>query len=172
MSDYHMRQSGAHAEEERSLTMARTASKAKIPHRRLQGRGAQNHQGANQEEVWRRLHHASGRRGFRPRRRGDSPPARSRSMPRSVSVAFPRGRIVEIYGPESSGKTTLSLQIVAEAQALGGVAAFIDAEHASTPSMPRRSASTSTNCSSPNLTRASRRSKSAICSSVPTPSPA
>ncbi len=52
--------------------MARTASKAKIPHRRLQGRGAQNHQGANQEEVWRRLHHASGRRGFRPRRRGDS----------------------------------------------------------------------------------------------------
>lgn len=45
----------------------------------------------------------------------------------------PRGRIVEIYGPESSGKTTLSLQIVAEAQALGGVAAFIDAEHALDP---------------------------------------
>jgi len=45
----------------------------------------------------------------------------------------PRGRIVEIYGPESSGKTTLALQIVAEAQALGGVAAFIDAEHALDP---------------------------------------
>lgn len=45
----------------------------------------------------------------------------------------PRGRIIEIYGPESSGKTTLSLQIVAEAQALGGVAAFIDAEHALDP---------------------------------------
>ena len=45
----------------------------------------------------------------------------------------PRGRLVEIYGPESSGKTTLSLQIVAEAQALGGVAAFIDAEHALDP---------------------------------------
>ena len=45
----------------------------------------------------------------------------------------PRGHIVEIYGPESSGKTTLSLQIVAEAQALGGVAAFIDAEHALDP---------------------------------------
>ena len=43
---------------------------------------------------------------------------------------IPRGRIIEIYGPESSGKTTLSLHIVAEAQKAGGVAAFIDAEHA------------------------------------------
>ena len=43
---------------------------------------------------------------------------------------LPRGRIVEIYGPESSGKTTLSLHIVAEIQRRGGVAAFIDAEHA------------------------------------------
>ncbi|HEY3318694.1 MAG TPA: recombinase RecA [Coriobacteriia bacterium] len=45
----------------------------------------------------------------------------------------PRGRIVEIYGPESSGKTTLALQIVAEAQSAGGIAAFIDAEHAMDP---------------------------------------
>jgi len=43
---------------------------------------------------------------------------------------IPRGRVIEIYGPESSGKTTLSLHIVAEAQKTGGVAAFIDAEHA------------------------------------------
>ena len=43
---------------------------------------------------------------------------------------FPRGRIIEIYGPESSGKTTLALHAIAEAQKLGGVAAFIDAEHA------------------------------------------
>ncbi|MBI5267043.1 MAG: DNA recombination/repair protein RecA, partial [candidate division Zixibacteria bacterium] len=43
---------------------------------------------------------------------------------------IPRGRIVEIFGPESSGKTTLTLHIIAEAQRLGGVAAFIDAEHA------------------------------------------
>jgi recombination protein RecA len=43
---------------------------------------------------------------------------------------FPRGRVVEIYGPESSGKTTLALHAVAEVQATGGVAAFIDAEHA------------------------------------------
>ncbi len=42
----------------------------------------------------------------------------------------PRGRIIEIYGPESSGKTTLALQIIAEAQKQGGIAAFIDAEHA------------------------------------------
>ncbi|HRK56774.1 MAG TPA: ATPase domain-containing protein, partial [Burkholderiaceae bacterium] len=43
---------------------------------------------------------------------------------------LPRGRVVEIYGPESSGKTTLTLQVIAEMQKLGGTAAFIDAEHA------------------------------------------
>lgn len=43
---------------------------------------------------------------------------------------FPRGRVVEIYGPESSGKTTLALQVIAEVQKMGGAAAFIDAEHA------------------------------------------
>ncbi|TSA02668.1 MAG: recombinase RecA [Methylococcus sp.] len=47
---------------------------------------------------------------------------------------LPRGRIVEIYGPESSGKTTLTLEVIAQAQKLGGVAAFIDAEHALDPS--------------------------------------
>ncbi len=46
----------------------------------------------------------------------------------------PRGRVIEIYGPESSGKTTVSLHIIAEAQKLGGTAAFIDAEHALDPS--------------------------------------
>ncbi len=46
---------------------------------------------------------------------------------------FPRGRIIEIYGPESSGKTTVALHAIAEAQKLGGVAAFIDAEHALDP---------------------------------------
>lgn len=47
---------------------------------------------------------------------------------------LPRGRVVEIYGPESSGKTTLTLQVVAEAQKMGGTAAFVDAEHALDPS--------------------------------------
>ena len=46
---------------------------------------------------------------------------------------LPRGRVVEIYGPESSGKTTLTLQVIAEAQKTGGAAAFIDAEHALDP---------------------------------------
>jgi len=46
---------------------------------------------------------------------------------------LPRGRVVEIYGPESSGKTTLALQVIAEAQKVGGTAAFVDAEHALDP---------------------------------------
>src|SRR5499425_773736 len=51
---------------------------------------------------------------------------------------LPRGRVVEIYGPESSGKTTLALHVVAEAQRLGGIAAFIDAEHALDPAYAKR----------------------------------
>ena len=51
---------------------------------------------------------------------------------------FPRGRIIEIYGPESSGKTTLALSAVAQAQKLGGVAAFVDAEHALDTSYARK----------------------------------
>src|SRR6202140_2021702 len=45
----------------------------------------------------------------------------------------PRGRVIEIFGPESSGKTTITLQIIAEAQKNGGLAAFVDAEHALDP---------------------------------------
>ncbi len=51
---------------------------------------------------------------------------------------FPRGRVIEIYGPESGGKTTLTLQVIAEAQKLGGQAAFIDAEHALDPVYARK----------------------------------
>ncbi len=51
---------------------------------------------------------------------------------------LPRGRVVEIYGPEASGKTTVALHTIAEAQKLGGVAAFIDAEHALDPSWAKR----------------------------------
>lgn len=46
---------------------------------------------------------------------------------------IPRGRIIEVFGPESSGKTTLALHLIAEAQKMGGEAAFIDAEHALDP---------------------------------------
>jgi recombination protein RecA len=56
------------------------------------------------------------------------------SLDAAIGVGgFPRGRIVEVYGPESSGKTTLALQVVASAQRTGGVAAYIDAEHAMDP---------------------------------------
>lgn len=51
---------------------------------------------------------------------------------------FPKGRIVEIYGPESSGKTTLALHVIAEAHKKGGIAAFVDAEHALDPSYAQR----------------------------------
>jgi recombination protein RecA len=51
---------------------------------------------------------------------------------------LPRGRVIEIYGPESSGKTTLALQVVAEAQRKGGAAAFVDAEHALDPTYARK----------------------------------
>ena len=51
---------------------------------------------------------------------------------------FPRGRVIEVYGPESGGKTTLTLHVIAEAQKLGGQAAFIDAEHALDPAYARK----------------------------------
>ena len=51
---------------------------------------------------------------------------------------LPRGRIIEIYGPESSGKTTLALHAIAEAQKRGGTCAFIDAEHALDPTYARK----------------------------------
>jgi recombination protein RecA len=51
---------------------------------------------------------------------------------------LPRGRVIEVFGPESSGKTTLTLQVIAQAQKLGGVAGFIDAEHALDPAYARK----------------------------------
>jgi len=61
-------------------------------------------------------------------------PSGSISLDSALGVGgFPRGRVVEIFGPESSGKTTLTLHLIAEAQKAGGVAAFIDAEHALDP---------------------------------------
>src|SRR5471032_2391372 len=59
----------------------------------------------------------------------DSIPTGSISIDYALGVGgVPRGRVIEIFGPESSGKTTLSLQVIAEAQKLGGLAAFVDAE--------------------------------------------
>lgn len=69
----------------------------------------------------------------------ESIPTGSLALDAALGIGgVPRGRIVEIYGPESSGKTTLSLEILAEAQAMGGVVAFIDAEHALDPGYAAR----------------------------------
>ncbi len=66
-------------------------------------------------------------------------PSGSISLDLALGVGgFPRGRVVEIFGPESSGKTTLTLHVIAEAQKSGGVAAFIDAEHALDPGYARK----------------------------------
>ncbi|GGJ25428.1 recombinase RecA [Deinococcus roseus] len=66
-------------------------------------------------------------------------PSGSLSLDVALGVGgIPRGRVTEIYGPESGGKTTLALSIVAQAQKLGGVAAFIDAEHALDPQYARQ----------------------------------
>ena len=69
----------------------------------------------------------------------DSIPTGALSLDLALGVGgVPRGRVIEIFGPESSGKTTLVYHIIAEAQARGGVCAFIDAEHALDPAYARR----------------------------------
>ena len=66
-------------------------------------------------------------------------PTGSISLDAALGVGgFPRGRVVEIYGPESSGKTTIALQVIAEAQKTGGMAAFVDAEHALDPGYAKK----------------------------------
>jgi recombination protein RecA len=74
------------------------------------------------------------RLGERPHEEVGSISTNCLSLDAAIGVGgLPRGRIVEVYGPESSGKTTLALQVVASAQKAGGVAAYIDAEHAMDP---------------------------------------
>ena len=65
-------------------------------------------------------------------------PTGSLSLDLALGGGLPKGRVIEIYGPESSGKTTLTLHAIAEVQKSGGVAAFIDAEHALDPSYAKR----------------------------------
>ncbi len=77
--------------------------------------------------------------GEKPKVNVDSIPTGSIGLDAALGVGgMPRGRIIEIYGPESSGKTTLSLHVIAEAQKKGGVCAFIDAEHAMDPEYSKR----------------------------------
>lgn len=77
--------------------------------------------------------------GDKPRVDVNAIPTGSIGLDAALGVGgIPRGRIIEIFGPESSGKTTLSLHIVAEAQKMGGICAFIDAEHAMDPEYAQR----------------------------------
>ncbi len=77
--------------------------------------------------------------GDKPRVDVDTIPTGSLGLDYALGVGgVPRGRIIEIFGPESSGKTTLSLHIIAEAQKKGGICAFIDAEHALDPEYSKR----------------------------------
>lgn len=77
--------------------------------------------------------------GSRPKVGVDAIPTGSIGLDWALGIGgVPRGRIIEIFGPESSGKTTLSLHIIAEAQKKGGICAFIDAEHALDPEYARR----------------------------------
>lgn len=77
--------------------------------------------------------------GDKPRVNVNAIPTGSIGLDWALGIGgFPRGRIIEIFGPESSGKTTLALHAVAEAQRLGGVCAFIDAEHAMDPEYSKR----------------------------------
>jgi len=67
------------------------------------------------------------------------PAAGSISFDAALGVGgFPRGRVIEVFGPESSGKTTITLQVIAEAQKTGGMAAFVDAEHALDPGYAKK----------------------------------
>src|SRR6202140_2778396 len=69
----------------------------------------------------------------------DTVPTGSLGLDIALGVGgLPRGRVIEIYGPESSGKTTLTLHVIAEAQKKGGVCAFVDAEHALDPVYARK----------------------------------
>ena len=73
------------------------------------------------------------RLGDASRMRVETIPTGALTLDLALGGGYPKGRVVEIYGPESSGKTTLTLHAIAEVQKSGGVAAFVDAEHALDP---------------------------------------
>jgi recombination protein RecA len=81
------------------------------------------------------------------------------SLDLALGGGYPKGRVVEVYGPESSGKTTLTLHAIAEIQKQGGTAAFIDAEHALDPAYARRLGVDTDNLLVHNLTTANKHLK-------------
>lgn len=77
--------------------------------------------------------------GARPTKKIDASPSGSIGLDDALGIGgYPKGRVIEIYGPESSGKTTLALHAIAEMQKSGGIAAFIDAEHALDPEYAKK----------------------------------
>jgi len=105
---------------------------------------AKKEMGANIEDTIRAIQAKFGegaimKLGDKPKVGIDAIPTGSIGLDYALGVGgLPRGRIVEIFGPESSGKTTLTLHVIAEAQKLGGICAFVDAEHALDPDYARR----------------------------------
>ena len=98
--------------------------------------------------------------GDRPRVDVDAIPTGSLGLDAALGIGgLPRGRVVEIFGPESSGKTTLALHVIAEAQKKGGICAFIDAEHAMDPEYSKNLESTLMSSYFRNLTPANKRLK-------------
>ena len=93
------------------------------------GLGRRNHRKA----VRQGLDHEAGRRSHRAK--VECTPTGALSLDLALGGGIPKGRVIEIYGPESSGKTTLTLHAIAEVQKAGGTAAFIDAEHALDPGL-------------------------------------
>ena len=95
--------------------------------------------GSNIEETLRSIQSRFGEGAImtlnkQPKTNVDAVPSGSLGLDIALGVGgFPRGRIIEVYGPESSGKTTLALHVIAQAQKKGGLCAFIDAEHALDP---------------------------------------
>ena len=101
------------------------------------------------------------RLGDRPDLQVDAIPTGSLALDAALGIGgVPKGRIIEIYGPESSGKTTLALHIVAQAQKRGGEVAFVDAEHALDPDYAARIGVDIDSCWFPSRIPANRRWRS------------
>lgn len=113
--------------------MAKSSAPTKVVHERTQGAERDKMIEATKADIIKRFGDGAIMRygDGGPELEIEAIPTGALSLDCALGIGgVPRGRIIEIYGPESSGKTTLALEILAEAQAMGGVVAFIDAEHA------------------------------------------
>ena len=115
----------------RVATRQITARNNEERHGRRSGQGARHGTGPDREAIRQGLGHAD---GGEPQPKIESISTGALALDLALGIGgLPRGRVVEIYGPESSGKSTLAMHVVAEAQRNGGICAYIDAEHAMDP---------------------------------------